>query len=92
MRSHDEQRRAIPAGGAQILHFPRGGREGAAVGLVLPSLCLGAEDCADPFGGGSSPYQGEFGVMSTGDAIYLSGIAILGLFLAYVSLRFWWGE
>jgi hypothetical protein len=30
--------------------------------------------------------------MSTGDAIYLSGIAILGLFLAYVSVRFWWGE
>jgi hypothetical protein len=30
--------------------------------------------------------------MTTVDAIYLSSIALLAVFIAYVSVRFWWGE
>ena len=84
------KRGEIPERG-QILHFPGNRRARPALGRVVPAASVGAEGCADPFGGGRSPLEGEFRV-STGDAIYLSAMALLAVGLAYYAVRFWFGE
>jgi hypothetical protein len=92
-RGGNGKRCEIPERG-QIIQFPgdaRRGRSGHAVRNLVLDPSMGPEDCAYPFGGGSSPFAGE-SYMTAADAIYLSSVALVAVVIAYVSVRFWWGE
>jgi hypothetical protein len=84
------RRSEVPERG-QILRFPCGSRQGPALGGVPAAAGLRAENCADPFGGCRSPFEGEC-YMTTVDAIYLSSIALVAVVIAYSCVRFWFGE
>jgi hypothetical protein len=86
------KRGAVPSRG-QIIPFPRdgrGGRAGGSICRLVPDQSVGAEGCADPFGGGSSPFEGD-SYMTAVDAIYLSSIALVAVVIAYSCVRFWLG-